>query len=93
MSCCFRGGAITSLAYHPSRNMAASTSSSGDVKIWVQQVAGKKGKAAHWRCQSVGTHSGIGNKAECMLLPMTASPYCILVYCIFEHSVSKLLLT
>lgn len=53
-----RGGAITSLAYHPSRNMAASTSSSGDVKIWVQQVAGKKGKAAHWRCQSVGTHLG-----------------------------------
>ena len=52
--------------------MAASTSSSGDVKIWVQQAAGKKGKAAHWRCQSVGTRSGTGYRVQHVLLLMDA---------------------
>ncbi|KAL3140577.1 hypothetical protein ABBQ32_005152 [Trebouxia sp. C0010 RCD-2024] len=53
-----RGGCVSSLAYHPSRNMAATTGSSGDVKIWVQQGSSSRGTAAHWRCQSVGSHTG-----------------------------------
>ena len=26
--------------------------------MWVQQAEGKKGRAAHWRCQSVAAHTG-----------------------------------
>lgn len=53
-----RGGSISSLAYHPSRNMAATTGSSGDLKIWMQQGSSSRGRAAHWRCHSVGSHTG-----------------------------------
>ena len=53
-----RGGTITSLAYHFSRHMAATTSSNGDFKIWVRQEERRAGSAAHWRCQSVGNHTG-----------------------------------
>ncbi|KAL0052292.1 hypothetical protein WJX82_011440 [Trebouxia sp. C0006] len=53
-----RGGTITSLAYHPSRHMAATTSSNGDFKIWVRQEERRAGSGAHWRCQSVGNHTG-----------------------------------
>lgn len=61
-----RGGVITSLAYHPSRNLAATTGSSGDIKMWVQQAERSKGRAAHWRCQSVGYHTG---STGCALVP------------------------
>lgn len=54
---CCRGGSISSLAYHPSSNMAATTGSSGDIKVWVQQGP-SKGRTARWRCQSVGSHTG-----------------------------------
>ena len=60
----FRGGTITSLAYHPTTHMAVTTSSGGDFKLWVRQKH-RKGSAAHWRCQCVGNYKG--------------EPYCKLV--------------
>lgn len=56
-----RGGEVTNLAYHPSRNMAATTSSSGDFKVWVQQHEHKQGNKAHWMCQSVGSFRGMSD--------------------------------
>ncbi|KAL0020828.1 hypothetical protein WJX79_004301 [Trebouxia sp. C0005] len=53
-----RGGTITSLAYHPTRHMAATTSSNGDFRVWVRQEERKAGSGAHWRCHSAGNHTG-----------------------------------
>ena len=59
-----RGGEVTSLAYHPSINMAATTSSSGDFKVWVQQHQHKQGNKAHWMCQSVGSFRGMPDNQD-----------------------------
>ena len=53
-------GSVTSLAYHPSHHMVATTSSSGELRVWVQQEGSRRYSAAHWRCQSSGTHAGKG---------------------------------
>ncbi|KAL5723660.1 hypothetical protein ACHQM5_007033 [Ranunculus cassubicifolius] len=46
---------VSAIAFHPSRDMAVSTSLGGDFKVWVRSksLEGKSG----WRCHSVGSYN------------------------------------
>ncbi|KAF4391174.1 hypothetical protein G4B88_016484 [Cannabis sativa] len=55
-----RDAGVSSVAFHPSRRMAVSTSNGGDFKIWVSHDEIKKNgetvKNSGWMCHSVGSY-------------------------------------
>ncbi|KAF4391190.1 hypothetical protein G4B88_016500 [Cannabis sativa] len=55
---------VSSVAFHPSRRMAVSTSNGGDFKIWVSHDEIKKNigetvKNSGWLCHSVGSYKSL----------------------------------
>ena len=53
-------GTVTALAFHPSLDVAATTSDDGEFKVWARGAGGAGGAAAagaaRWRCRSVGSY-------------------------------------
>ena len=57
-------GAVTSLAFHPTADIAATTSDTGEFKIWARQALRSLSKVgvptaqSTWRCEAIGAYGG-----------------------------------
>ena len=58
-------GAVTCLAHHPLEDVAVTTGSDGDFRIWARQGALRRSRvanrapSAHWQCRSVASYRGV----------------------------------